>query len=227
MSKRIVITGSNRGIGFEIARQLAVLGHEIIFTARNTSKGLEAEKQLADYDVHFFQLDLEEPESIETFVHALGRHADHVDVLINNAAILKDSDYHLRNLPMEVLDRMLQVNLKGPILLTQLLLPYLLKSIDPRIVNLSSGMGALSSMGGGYPAYRISKTALNSFTAILASEQPKIKVNSVCPGWVRTDMGGANASRSVERGAETAVWLATEPAISTGKFFRDKRVIDW
>jgi NAD(P)-dependent dehydrogenase (short-subunit alcohol dehydrogenase family) len=225
--KKIVVTGSNRGIGFEICKQLGALGHHVIFTARNTRKGLDAEAQLQQYDVAFFQLDLEEFASMETFTHALARHTDSIDVLINNAGVLLDSGYHLRDMPIELLDRTLDINFRGPIQLTKMMLPFLNESPDPRIINISSGMGALGTMGGGNAAYRLSKTALNAFTAVLAAEEPNIKVNSVCPGWVQTDMGGPNASRPVQKGAETAVWLATESNIPSGKFFRDKKIIEW
>lgn len=222
-----MVTGCNRGIGFEICRQLGALGHHVIFTARNTGKGLKSEATLREFDIEFFQLDVEEFASMETFAHALSRHTDSIDVLINNAGIFMDDGYHLRNIPMEVIDRTMKINFRGPLELTKLLLPFLNKSEDPRVINISSGMGALNTMAGGNAAYRISKTALNAFTSILAAEEPNIKANSVCPGWVKTDMGGANATRPVEKGAETAVWLATAPDIPNGKFLRDKEVIDW
>lgn len=227
MSKKILVTGSNRGIGLEICKQLGALGHHIIFTARNTKKGLESESDLRQFDIEFFQLDVEEFASMETFVHALSRHTDTIDVLINNAGVLLDSGHHLRDMPMEIIDRTMNINFRGPLQLTKMLLPFLKNSQDPRVINISSGMGALNTIGGGNAAYRMSKTALNAFTAVLAVEEPGIKVNSMCPGWVKTDMGGANASRTVEKGAETAVWLATASDIPSGKFLRDKKVIEW
>jgi len=123
----------------------------------------------------------------------------------------------------------METNLYGPLMVTRALIPFLKKSDDSRVINLSSTMGQLSSMGAGYAAYRISKTALNSLTLIQSKELARegIKVNSMCPGWVRTDMGGSNAERPVEKGAETAVWLSTEGKIPTGKFFKDKKEIPW
>ncbi|XOV92338.1 MAG: SDR family NAD(P)-dependent oxidoreductase [Bacteroidota bacterium] len=227
--KTIVVTGANRGIGFEICNQLGALGHEVIVTARNTGKGIDASNKLRDkgYNTHFFQLDLEMEESIKLFAHELSRSHHQVDVLINNAAILRDSGMHLRDLNMKVFDRMMMINLKGPLLLTRSLLQMLKNSPDPRVINVSSGMGALNSMGGGNPAYRISKAALNALTGIFAAEEPAITFNAMCPGWVKTAMGGSAAKREVDKGAETAVWLATADEIPNGKFLRDKKVIDW
>ncbi len=227
--KTIVVTGANRGIGFEICSQLGALGHEIIVTARNVRKGLEASNKLRDqgFNSKFFQLDVEEESSIKLFIQELGKSHHHVDVLINNAAILRDSGMHLRDLSISVFDRMMKINLKGPLLLTRSMLQMLKNSDDPRVINVSSGMGALNSMSGGNPAYRISKAALNAMTLIYAAEERDITFNAMCPGWVKTAMGGSAATREVEKGAETAVWLATAESIPNGKFFRDKKEIDW
>jgi len=124
----------------------------------------------------------------------------------------------------------MKTNFMGPVRTSKYFMPLLKKSADARIINLSSGMGELSSLqSGGYGAYRLSKTSLNAFTILLASElqQEGIKVFALCPGWVQTDMGGKGATRSVEKGAETAVWLATDKQSLNGKFYRDKKVIDW
>ncbi|MEQ8338450.1 MAG: SDR family NAD(P)-dependent oxidoreductase [Cyclobacteriaceae bacterium] len=227
--KTIVVTGANRGIGFEICKQLGALGHEVIVTARNVRKGIEASNNLRDqgFNTHFYQLDLEEEKSITLFTHELTKSHHQVDVLINNAGILRDNGMHLRDLDMKVFDRMMKINLKGPMLLTRSLLKLLKNSPDPRVINVSSGMGALTTMGGGNPAYRISKTALNALTAIFAAEERGIKFNTMCPGWVKTTMGGSAATRDVEKGAETVVWLSTAENIPQGKFIRDKKVIDW
>jgi NAD(P)-dependent dehydrogenase (short-subunit alcohol dehydrogenase family) len=149
-------------------------------------------------------------------------------VLINNAGIISSSK-GVDKVGMDEIRALLETNFFGPLQLTQSLPPLLEKSPDGRIINISSGMGALHEVGCGYAAYRLSKTALNSFSAILAKDLAgtNIKVNSMCPGWVRTEMGGSNASRSVERGADTAVWLATAKEIPNGKFLRDRKVIEW
>lgn len=227
--KKVVITGANRGIGFEIANQLGAMGHEIIVTSRNVDRGLEALKRLSEkgFNTHFFKLDVEDEKSIRLFIIELGKAHHQIDVLINNAAILQDNGMHLRDLDMSVFDRMMNINLKGPLLLTRGMLPLLKNGSDPRVINVSSGMGALSSMGGGYPAYRLSKAALNALTGIFAAEETSINFNSMCPGWVKTGMGGSAAPRDVAKGAETAVWLATADSIPHGKFLRDRQVIDW
>lgn len=227
--KTVIVTGANRGIGFEICNQLGAMGHQVIVTARNVRRGVEASSKLRDkgYNTHFFQLDVEEEKSIKLFVQEFNRFQPHVDVLINNAAILRDNGLHLRDLPVKVLDRMMKINLNGPLLLTRSLLPLLKMSPDPRVINMSSRMGAFSKMGGGNPAYRLTKTTLNALTCIFAAEEPDITFNAVCPGWVKSGMGGNAATRTPEQGAETPVWLATDDKIPSGKFFRDKQEIEW
>ena len=150
-------------------------------------------------------------------------------MLINNAGIFQDGNHTLETLPEEVFDRTLQTNFIGPVKLTRALLPLIRKGSDARVINISSGLGAMNEMSGGYGSYRLSKAALNAATQVYAAElmSDGIKVNSMCPGWVKTDMGGAGASREVAHGAETAVWLATATDIPNGKFLRDKQVIEW
>jgi NAD(P)-dependent dehydrogenase (short-subunit alcohol dehydrogenase family) len=223
--KRIIVTGGNRGIGKEICKQLAESGHEVILTARNVEKGRETAQQLG---VDFFPLDLANHESIKSFGKRVSTGFDQIDVLINNAGIFIDQNQQARSVDFRIVSQTMQTNVYGPWQLINTLLPMLKKSTDPRIINISSGMGAMSEMTGGNPAYRMSKVALNALTMMIANEtQGSIKVNSMCPGWVRTDMGGSGASRSVQKGAETAVWLATADQIPNGKFLRDKKIIDW
>jgi NAD(P)-dependent dehydrogenase (short-subunit alcohol dehydrogenase family) len=152
-----------------------------------------------------------------------------LDALINNAGIIDDKDTAGLEVNLPTLRTTLETNTFAPLHLSQTLAPLLKGSQRGRIVNVSSGIGALSDMGGGYAAYRISKAALNAVTGILAAElRGAIAVNSVCPGWVKTDMGGPNAERDVSQGADTAVWLALEaPQELTGKFLRDRKVIPW
>ncbi len=227
--KNIVVTGANRGIGLEISKQLIEAGHHVIFTSRTESKGAAALKTIDPDGSHsaLYILDIGDQQSILNFTKKIKSDYDHIDVLINNAGIFADGNQMTHNIDMGMLEKTLQTNLYGPILLSKELIPILKKSDDPRIVNVSSGMGAINDLAGGYPAYRISKTSLNAFTINLAAELSDFKINAVCPGWVRTDMGGAGASRSVEQGAETPVWLALDSAVKSGKFHRDKRVIDW
>lgn len=226
MKRIAVVTGANRGIGFEIARQLARQGLQVILTSRNREKGIEAVEKLArqGLPVEFLPLDVGDPQSIRKFSESVQKQFGRVDVLVNNAGIYPDE-----NSPEAILDAF-KTNALGSYLMSEALLPLMKKNRYGRIANVSSGMGQLSEMEGGSPAYRISKAALNAVTRILASEAESsgVKVNSMCPGWVRTDMGGSDADRSVEEGADTAVWLATLPDDGpNGGFFRDRRPIPW
>ncbi len=233
--KTAFITGANKGIGFEVARQLAKRGFAVFVGARDIAKGRAASQALCNegYEATFIQLDVTDPVSIKQAAGTFSQKADHLDVLINNAGILEDHGETIVKLNLELLDRALNTNVKGTIMVTQDFLPYLEKSpnksqLGTRIINVSSGAGALGEMQTYAPAYSLSKTALNAVTRQFAGALPGVAVNSVCPGWVRTDMGGAGASRSVEKGAETIVWLATDaPATETGKFWRDKKEIAW
>jgi NAD(P)-dependent dehydrogenase (short-subunit alcohol dehydrogenase family) len=152
-----------------------------------------------------------------------------VDVLINNAGIIAKGEAPALRVDLTTERATLETNTLGPLHLVQMLAPLFKSGKSPRIVNMSSGMGALADNSGGYAAYRMSKTALNAVTAILAAElSGAVAVNSVCPGWVKTDMGGRHAERDVALGADTAVWLALDaPAKLTGKFVRDREVIPW
>ncbi|KAA3611982.1 MAG: SDR family oxidoreductase [Calditrichaeota bacterium] len=227
MQKVMLITGGNRGIGLEICRQLAEQNHNVILTARDQEKGKTALMKLPS-GVEFLQIDMNNNSTFESAKDFIENKYGRLDVLINNAGIIS-SGKGVDTAKMEEIRSVMETNFFGPVELTQTFLPLLKKSKEARIVNVSSGMGSLSEMGSGYAAYRMSKTALNSFTAILAQDlsSENIKVNSICPGWVRTDMGGSNASRSVEQGADTAVWLASADEIPDGKFLRDRKVIDW
>ena len=228
-SKTILVTGSNKGIGQEIVRQLAKSGHTVWLTSRDESRGQASVQLLKSegLEISFHQLDVSDERSIEKLKSDFERQDQKLDVLINNAGIYGRSSDTLIDMPIADLDEIMQTNFKGPLMMTRAMLPFLQKSEDPRIVNLSSGMGALNGMGSDHPAYRISKAALNAQTAVLARTLPLMKINTMCPGWVRTDMGGPNAPRSVDCGAETAVWLATAPDVPTGKFLRDKKEIEW
>ena len=228
-----LITGANKGIGKEIARQLAQRGFAVFIGARDSVKGREASEELCQqgYECTFIQLDVTDPVSIKNASGTFSQKADHLDVLINNAGILEDHGETIVKLNTEMLDRTLKANVTGPILVIQDFLPYLQKSsAGGRIINVSSGAGALTKMATYAPAYSISKTALNAVTKQFAGalNDQAIAVNCVDPGWVRTDMGGPSASRPVEKGAETIVWLATEaPQSETGKFWHDKKEVDW
>lgn len=226
--KTILVTGANRGIGLEICRQLGKLGHQIFLSARNSERGSEAVEELRDekIKVEFIQMDVADESSVKNAAIEFGKKSLKLDVLINNAAILNDTE--ITKMTTKELVDVLNINAVGTFVVTREFLPFMDKG--SRIINVSSGAGALKDMGTYAPSYSISKTALNAITKQFAGAlmQKGIAVNSVTPGWVRTEMGGMSASRSVEQGAETIVWLATESHIDdTGLFWRDKKVIDW
>jgi NAD(P)-dependent dehydrogenase (short-subunit alcohol dehydrogenase family) len=227
--KTALVTGANKGIGFEIVRQLLARGLRVFLTARNVAAGKEAAGSLAG-DVHFLQMDVSDDASIQKGASAYGELSDSLDVLINNAAIYPDKNFDILTISREQLVETFQTNTFGPAKVTQAFLPFLRKSSAPRIINISSGYGEIGGLSCGVPSYCLSKLALNGVTIMLdqALRAEGIAVYAMCPGWVRTDMGGANATRSVEEGADTAVWLATNgPQTLSGKFFRDRRVIGW
>lgn len=227
-----LITGSNRGIGFEMVRQLARRGFHTVLSARDEAKGHEAAGRIRADGGHatFLALDVSSSESIQAAAARFGEIADRLDVLINNAGIYPDAGLTILTLSRDRLARTFQTNTFGPLETIQAFLPYLRKSAGARVINVSSGYGQLDGLSPDEPSYCLSKLALNGLTIMLAEalRADRIAVNSICPGWVRTDMGGPNATRSVEEGAETAVWLADEaPHDFTGKFFRDRREIPW
>ena len=237
-----LVTGANKGIGFEVARQLARKGFHVFLGARNTEAGeaavrkLNKEGEKEDYSkghsgvaVAFIKIDVSKPESIRRAVEEFSRKSDRLDTLVNNAGILFDDDKDVLTVAPELFETTLRTNTLGALLVSQAFVPFLKKSDAPRIVNVSSSGGQLTDGADGWaPAYCISKTALNGVTVQLAAALPKFAVNSVCPGWVRTDMGGANATRSIAEGASGVVWLAADaPQNQTGKFFRDRKEIPW
>lgn len=231
--KTALVTGANKGIGLEITKQLAQAGFKVFLTARNSERGEAACRQLQQQQlqVEFLPLDVSRQASIDQLATTLSDRIDHLDVLINNAGILLDhSNSSILEVEPDLILETLETNTLGPLRLIQKLLPLLTKSAAASVVNISSGAGQLTDMGGWAPAYSISKTALNAVTAMMAGalQSHNIRVNSVCPGWVQTDMGTSAAPRSVAQGADTAVWLATAaPANLTGRFLRDRQVIAW
>ena len=235
MDKRVaVVTGASRGIGLEICRQLGRRQDvRVVLTARNETKGKAEATQLRGegVDVDFHVLDVTSEKSIRALADWLGATFGRCDILVNNAGILVDprGSRFLDSRPATY-RQTLETNVFGPLLLIQALVPLMKKNRYGRIVNISSAQGQLSDMGVGTPAYRISKAALNALTCVLAAELTGsgILVNSMCPGWVRTDMGGPGAPRTVQQGADTAVWLATLPDDgASGGFFRDRKPIPW
>jgi NAD(P)-dependent dehydrogenase (short-subunit alcohol dehydrogenase family) len=231
--KVAVVTGGNRGIGFGICRQLARQGIRVVLTSRDAAKGETAFKKLRDsgLPVTFHQLDVTSARSIAALAAFVTAEFGRVDILINNAGVMIDPHgSRLIDSKLETYRDTLETNVYGPLALTQALLPLMQQRNYGRIVNISSSLGQFSDMGTDTPAYRISKTALNALTRIGAAETrtSNILVNSMSPGWVKTDMGGPNAPRSVAQGADTAVWLATLPdGGPTGGFFYDRKSIPW
>ena len=229
--KRIaLVTGANKGIGFEVARQLARKGFHVFLGARNEKAGRAAAGKLqSDGEVTFIQIDVADPESIKHSAKEFSQQSERIDTLVNNAGVLLDDDKDILKVSVETFEKTLRTNTLAPLLVAQTFAPLLQKSNVPRIVNVSSGGGQLADGADGWaPAYCISKTALNGVTSQLTAALPKFAINSVCPGWVRTDMGGANATRSIQEGASGVVWLAADaPQNETGKFWRDRKVIPW
>ncbi len=219
------VTGANRGIGSAVTLALAELGCTVWAGARDATHldGIEDE---SDGRIRPVMLDVTDEASIEAAMQGIGS----LDIVVNNAGI---GDWHgsvLHTLDAGLLDKVLATNLRGPMLLAKHAIPKLVQARGGRIVNVSSGMGALEGMGGGSPAYRVSKTGLNGLTTYLAGEYgPRgLIANSVCPGWVRTDMGGENAPRDLATGADGIVWLCRfKDGAPNGYFWRDRRRIAW
>jgi NAD(P)-dependent dehydrogenase (short-subunit alcohol dehydrogenase family) len=228
-----LVTGGNRGIGFEICRQLAKAGLAVVLTARDAAQGKAAVRKLEETNLHvdFQRLDVTSCRSIRSCVAAVAERRGRIDVLVNNAGVMIDPrGSRFLDSKLDTYRDTLETNLLGPLQLSQAVVPLMRERAYGRIVNMSSGLGQLSEMGEGTPAYRISKAALNALTRIVASEftGSNILVNSMSPGWVSTRMGGDSAPLTPEQGADTAVWLATLPdGGPTGGFFRDRQAIPW
>jgi NAD(P)-dependent dehydrogenase (short-subunit alcohol dehydrogenase family) len=229
--KTALVTGANKGIGREVARQLARKGFHVFVGARKREAGRKAANEIAGEGgkATFLEIDVADHASVTAAARQFEKIADHLDVLVNNAGIIVDGDDSILEISDDQMRQTLETNTLGALRVTRAFLPFLKKSKTPRIINVSSGGGQLTGGADGWaPAYCVSKTALNGITSQLAAALPKFAVNSVCPGWVRTDMGGQGATRSVEEGADTIVWLASEaPQNLTGKFLRDRKEIPW
>jgi NAD(P)-dependent dehydrogenase (short-subunit alcohol dehydrogenase family) len=237
--KVAVVTGANRGIGYETCRQLAKADFRVILTARNPDKGVRSAKVLQDedLDVTFCACDVTDPKSIQELKSFIESQYGRLDVLINNAGILPDNktpgqfeDTSILETDLSTLSQAMNTNAFSVILLCRYLIPLMKKHSYGRIVNVSSQVAQLSAMDSGIPAYRLSKVALNAITVILADELKGtgILCNCMSPGWVKTEMGGPNASVTPQEGTRDIVWLATLPDDGpTGKFFRQGKQLDW
>ena len=229
--KTALITGANKGIGFEIAHQLGERQFSVWLGVRNEESGKKAAYSLAKSGItaQVVRMDVSDPASIDSAFKSISAQTKQLDVLVNNAGVLLDESTSILEVPRQAVYETINTNSLGALFVAQTFLPLLGKG--SRIINISSGAGEIGDGMSSYaPVYSISKTAMNAITCQLAHalRHKGISVNSACPGWVRTDMGGSFAPRSLKKGAETAVWLATEaPIQETGKFWRDKRVIPW
>lgn len=231
MMKNVLITGANKGIGFEIAHQLLKKGLHVIISGRNKMKLSQALDQLKNESssVEMILMDVSSYDSIKMAAEILTERNIQLEVIINNAAIMLKEDQSLIGHDLEVLKTTINTNCYGPMRVIHAFLP--LMKTPGKIINISSSGGSMSDPVGGWsPAYCVSKTMLNALTRHLAYELSGkgISVNAVCPGWVKTDLGGKSAPRSIEHGAETPVWLTSEASHElTGKFFKDKTEIKW
>ena len=232
MDRVALVTGANRGIGLEVTRQLALRGFTTILGARAAQKGQRAASSLQQSGLKVIpvQLDVTDQKSIDAAKHLVKERFGKLDVLVNNAAILYDEWQRAENANLETVREAFETNTLGAWRMCQSFIPLLRKSKHARIVNVSSESGSLSVMGGGTPAYSVSKAALNALTRMLADElrSARILVNLVCPGWVATEMGGPDAPRTVEEGAASVMWAVTLPDDGpTGGFFRDGEPLAW
>jgi NAD(P)-dependent dehydrogenase (short-subunit alcohol dehydrogenase family) len=237
MSRVVLVTGGNRGIGREVVQQvvdggdIALMGARNVDQAREVADGIDQTAATAGSRGHVevVPLDVTAQASVDQAVHQVDERHGRLDVLVNNAAIHYDTWQRGIDADLGVVDEALQTNVLGAWRVAQGFLPLLLRAESPRLVNVSSGSGALTSMGGGTPAYAVSKAALNAMTRILASELRgrRVLVNAVCPGWTATDMGGPGG-RAVAEGAASVMWAVNLPDDGpTGGFFRDGRQLDW
>lgn len=227
-----VVTGGNRGIGYEVCRQLAQRGYRVILTSRDVNRGLAAAEELqrAGHEVIYRPLDVTSLVHVRDLQHYVERNFGAASVLVNNAGVYPDEGRNVLDVEMAVYRDTMEINLFGPLLLGQAFIPQMLGQGYGRVVNVSSAAGQIASMVADTPSYRLSKLALNGLTLMLADSVrgSNVLVNAVCPGWVRSDMGGPAAPRSVAQGADTVVWLATLPdGGPSGGFYRDRELIPW
>jgi NAD(P)-dependent dehydrogenase (short-subunit alcohol dehydrogenase family) len=227
-----IVTGANRGIGFETCRQLSQMGILTILTSRDESRGKAALQSLLkeSENLLYHQLDVSDIESITQLESFIREKFDRCDILINNAGVYLDRGRSIFEVPLNEINETMETNFYGALNMCRTFLPFMRKHQYGRIVNVSSGMGSISTLSGYSAAYRLSKVLLNAMTLIMAKEisDRNIKINAMIPGWVRSDMGGPSAPRGLAQGADTIVWLATLPADGpTGGYFEDRKPVPW
>jgi NAD(P)-dependent dehydrogenase (short-subunit alcohol dehydrogenase family) len=227
-----LVTGGNRGIGFEIVRQLARLGLRVYLTARDPTRGGDACARLRSegLDVDFEVLDVADEASVDAAIARIGERSGRLDVVVNNAAIARDHQERLVDSDLARITPIFETNFFGALRVTRASIPWMSRHRYGRIVNVSSGLGSFAKMASRSPFYRLSKTALNAMTVILADElrDTNILINAVNPGRVRTRLTGMQGDRTTEEGAATAVWLATlADGGPSGKFFKDDKEVPW
>ncbi len=218
--KTALITGANRGIGYEVARRLVQEGYHVMGTYRS-----EKTVTSLDQQVDWVHCDITDADMVRECARYIEQNFPSLDVLVNNSGIMDRSS--MSDGDIETIRQCMDVNLYGAIRMTVACLPALKRSHDPRVINVTSEMGHLNSLLGGYAGYRLSKAALNAHTILMANEQPDIKINAVCPGWVRTDMGGSSAPGSVSDAADRILWMISTDRLESGMFYTNKRVIPW
>lgn len=228
--KIVLVTGANKGIGFEVVRQLSKYGFLVILTSRDKAKGKAALDQLQkeNLNVDYVQMDIANMDSIRNAFHYVKSTYEKLDVLINNAAICLKEDRSLLHGDLSIILQTMETNALAQLTVTRIFYPLL--PPGGRIIMTSSEGGSMSDPVGGWsPAYCVSKSFLNAITRHLSYElrDHRISVNAFDPGWVKTDMGGRSAPGSVEQGADTAVWLATSANTGTGKFYYSRKEIHW
>lgn len=233
-SRIALVTGAHRGIGFETCRGLGKLGYTVIMTGIIPAKGKAAAKSLQKegLNVAFHPLDITCDEEVAATKKFVQQMFGQLDVLVNNAGILVDEGKTIFKVRPETFQHVFDLNTLGMLRMCQAFVPLMIKQNYGRVVNMASGRGQLGGedIGNNAPSYNMSKTAVNALTVMMADAcaEANVLVNSLCPGWCRTDMGGPDAPRSAKKGAETAIWLATLPNKGpSGRFFRDKKAIPW
>lgn len=227
MNKVVLITGANKGIGFATAKLLAEkFSMRVLLGVRDLHKGELAQKQIIG-ETKLYKMNLEDPKQLESQLKHILSQEPQIDILINNAGILREGT--LENCSDEDFDESVQVNFKSPYKIIKTLLPLMRKNNYGRIVNISSGWGAFSEGLDGPGSYSVTKAALNALTLSFSHSLPtSIKINSICPGWVKTDMGGADAPLLPDEAANSVTHYATlEDDGPSGGLFRGRRRLDW